>query len=603
MTMANPARQSSDSRLNLQYVLEQLDKDEILNKQQLAQLRKITASTTDDDDIHPLVQIAELGLQSNTRPSYPLSLEQLTRWLARKTSQEYMRIDPLKIDVPKVTSVVSQAYASKLKILPVHVTDSILTIATCEPFISGWETELERIARRKVRRVIINPRDLDRYLAEFYGVSRSLQGAVSDSRNKAASPLQNFEQLIEVGKSGEPDANDRHIVSLVDWVLQFAFEQRASDIHLEPRRDKGRVRFRIDGVLHLVHEFPVVLMGAITSRLKSLGRMDVTDKRRPQDGRIKTRTPSGNEVEMRLSTMPTAFGEKLVLRIFDPEMLMKDYAALGFTAHDLKYWEKMIENPHGIILVTGPTGSGKTTTLYSTLKQIARPELNICTIEDPIELVDPLFNQMQVQPVIDVTFANGVRTLLRQDPDIIMVGEIRDRDTAEVAIQAALTGHLVLSSLHTNDAPSTITRLLDIGAQPYLVGATLLGILAQRLVRTLCPHCKTTGEIDQEAWNRLLAPVKIKPPQHCQVPVGCDECRHTGYMGRIGIYETLIVDNNIRKLINTTTDLQLYYEAAARQGMHNLRISGAQKVADGLTTLEEIYSVVPPRKDEDQVMT
>jgi general secretion pathway protein E len=496
-----------------------------------------------------------------------------------------------------VTAVVSQAYANNLQILPIEVSEDELTVASCEPFISAWENELERITERKIKRVIINPLDLHRYLGEFYGVSRSLKGAVSDSRNDQISSIQNFEQLVEVGKSGEPDANDRHIVSLVDWVLQFAFEQRASDIHLEPRRDKGRVRFRIDGVLHIVHEFPMVLMGAITSRLKSLGRMDVTDKRRPQDGRIKTKTPTGGEVEMRLSTMPTAFGEKLVLRIFDPDMLMKDFSQLGFTKHDIKTWNRMINNPHGIILVTGPTGSGKTTTLYSTLKQLARPELNVCTIEDPIELVDPLFNQMQVQPIIDVTFANGVRTLLRQDPDIIMVGEIRDSDTAEVAIQAALTGHLVLSSLHTNDAPSTITRLLDIGAQPYLVGATVLGILAQRLIRVLCPHCKVEGELDHNAWQKLVSPLSIKPPDVVYAATGCDECRNTGYMGRTGIYETLLVDKTIRKLINTSKDLQLYYDAADRQGMHNLRIGGAQKIAQGLTTLEEIYSVVPSRQE------
>ncbi len=494
--------------------------------------------------------------------------------------------------------MVSQAYATNLQILPVNVSETELTVASCEPFISAWENELERITERKIKRVLINPRDLQRYLGEFYGVSRSLKGAVSDNRNEQLSSIQNFEQLIEVGKAGEPDANDRHIVSLVDWILQFAFEQRASDIHLEPRREKGRVRFRIDGVLHIVHEFPMTLMGAITSRLKSLGRMDVTDKRRPQDGRIKTKTPEGGEVEMRLSTMPTAFGEKLVLRIFDPDMLMKDFSQLGFTAHDIRAWNRMIKNPYGIILVTGPTGSGKTTTLYSTLKQLARPELNICTIEDPIELVEPLFNQMQVQPIIDVTFANGVRTLLRQDPDIIMVGEIRDKDTAEVAIQAALTGHLVLSSLHTNDAPSTITRLLDIGAQPYLVGATLLGILAQRLIRVLCPQCKVKGELDKDAWNKLIAPLTIKPPEVVYRPVGCDECRNTGYMGRTGIYESLVVDKSIRKLINNSTDLQLYYEAAHKQGMHNLRISGAQKILDGLSTLEEIFSVVPAKQED-----
>ena len=588
--------QPREQALRLDYVLQELQREGIISSQQVAQL---DARIKDEEqDAHPLITIAEQGWQSNTKPPYPVTLEQLTRWLAKKSGQEYLRIDPLKIDVNKVTGIVSQAYASKLKILPVKVTDTILTIATCEPYVTHWEQELARITEHEIKRVIMNPRDIERYLVEFYGVSRSIRGAESDSRISSLGTLQNFEQLMEVGKAGEPDANDRHIVSLVDWLLQFAFEQRASDIHLEPRREKGRVRFRIDGVLHLVHEFPIMLMGAITSRLKSLGRMDVTDKRRPQDVRIKTKTPTGNEVEMRLSTMPTTFGEKLVLRIFDPEMLMKSFAQLGFGKHDKERWDKMVENPHGIILVTGPTGSGKTTTLYSALKQLARPELNICTIEDPIEMVDPLFNQMQVQPVIDVTFASGVRTLLRQDPDIIMVGEIRDRETAEVAIQAALTGHLVLSSLHTNDAPSTITRLIDIGAQPFLIGATLLGVLAQRLVRTLCPHCKQKTEVDQAVWENLVAPIKTRIPKTVYKPVGCDECRHTGYLGRTGIYESLLVNSEVRKLINTTTDLQKYYEAMARQGNHNLRISGAQKVAQGLTTLEEIYSVIPPEKTD-----
>ena len=587
---------SRPEKLSLKSVLEQLEQDGIISSQQVAQL----SGRLDDDKekVNPLITIADQGWQSITTPSYPMSLEQLTRWLAGKCGQPYLRIDPLKIDVSKVTGLVSQAYVSKLGILPVHVSETELTIATCEPYINEWEHELTNITKLQIKRVIVNPKDIERYLVEFYGVSRSIQGAVSDSRNKSINELQNFEQLVEVGKVGEPDANDRHIVSLVDWLLQFAFEQRASDIHLEPRRDKGIVRFRIDGVLHRVHEWPIVLMGAITSRLKSLGRMDVTDKRRPQDGRVKTKTPSGTEVEMRLSTMPTTFGEKLVLRIFDPDMLVKSFKELGFSKYDNEVWNRMVESPHGIVLVTGPTGSGKTTTLYSALKQVARPEINVCTIEDPIELVDPQMNQMQVQPGIGVTFSAGVRTLLRQDPDIIMVGEIRDKETAEIAVQAALTGHLVLSSLHTNDAPATITRLIDIGAQPYLVGATLLGVLAQRLIRTLCPHCKQEGELDQNAWKKLVAPTKTRLPKTVYQPVGCDECKHTGYMGRIGIYEALQVDSEIRELINTTTDLQKYHEAAAKQGMRSLRVSGALKVAEGLTTLEEIYSVVPPLKEE-----
>ncbi|MBI2969420.1 MAG: Flp pilus assembly complex ATPase component TadA, partial [Gammaproteobacteria bacterium] len=356
--MKAAASSLDEQKLTLDIVLAGLEKDGIISPHQVAQFR---ARGRAEDIRHPLVIVADQGWQSATTPPYALTLEQLTRWLAGTCGQPYLRIDPLKVEVGKVTGVVSQAYAAKLKILPVSVTENELTVATCEPYVHSWEHELSRITNLKVRRVIVNPADVDRYLVEFYGVSRTILGAVSDSRRQSAGTLQNFEQLMEVGRVGEPDANDRHIVSLVDWLLQFAFEQRASDIHLEPRRDKGRVRFRIDGVLHVVHEFPILLMGAITSRLKSLGRMDVTDKRRPQDGRIKSKTPAGNEVEMRLSTMPTTFGEKLVIRIFNPEMLLKSFAELGFTRHDKKCWEQMVNNPHGIVLVTGPTGSGKTT--------------------------------------------------------------------------------------------------------------------------------------------------------------------------------------------------------------------------------------------------
>jgi general secretion pathway protein E len=582
---------TTEEKLGFAYVLNQLQKDGIMSSQQVAQLNNVIPKP--DESVNPLILIAEQGLRSNTEPVYPLTLERLTQWLAEKTGAPYLRIDPLKIDVNNVTKIVSQAYATNLNILPVEVTAKDLIVATCEPFITGWEHELSRIAKLNIKRVIANPKDIERYLVEFYGISRSIFGAVKSKANETISRIQNFEQLVEVGKMGEPDANDRHIVSIVDWLLQYAFEQRASDIHLEPRRDKGRVRFRIDGNLQQVHEFPSIIMGAIASRLKTLGRMDVTDKRRPQDGRIKTKTPAGNEVEMRLSTMPTAFGEKLVIRIFNPEMLFKNFSQLGFSNHDQKCWADMTGHPHGIILVTGPTGSGKTTTLYSALKYLSRPEFNICTIEDPIEMVDAEFNQMQVLSNIGVSFAAGVRTLLRQDPDIIMVGEIRDYETAEIAIQAALTGHLVLSSLHTNDAPSSITRLIDIGAQPFLISATLLGVLAQRLVRTLCLHCKKPVKLEQEAWSKLTSPIKLKLPEKTFTPVGCDECRHTGYYGRIGIYEALPIGKSLRHLISTNANLEAIRSAALKQGMRQLRISGAQKVAEGQTTLEEIYLNIP----------
>jgi general secretion pathway protein E len=390
-------------------------------------------------------------------------------------------------------------------------------------------------------------------------------------------------------------------VRIVDWLWQYAFDQRASDIHVEPRRDQGMVRFRIDGVLHQVYQIPAGVLTAMTSRIKILARMDVVEKRRPQDGRIKTRTLDGSEVELRLSTLPTAFGEKLVMRIFDPEVLVRDFKELGFSDEDKTRWDEMTNRPNGIVLVTGPTGSGKTTTLYSTLKTLATPEVNVCTIEDPIEMVEPAFNQMQVQNQIDLGFAEGVRALMRQDPDIIMVGEIRDLETAEMAVQSALTGHLVLSTLHTNDAPSAATRLMELGMPPYLLNATMNGIMAQRLVRTLCPHCKQAVEQhraeDHAAWDALVAPWKSKHPAKLYKPVGCLECRMTGFMGRVGIYETLLFTSAIKKLVNERADIAAIREQAFKEGMKALRISGAMKVGAGLTTIEEVLKVAPPVQD------
>jgi general secretion pathway protein E len=579
-----------EGKLTLDVAVGMLLAEHIVSKQQVEQLRTVHKAR-EKDIRHPFLRIAEMGWQSATTPSYPLNLERLSRWLAEKTGLPYLRIDPLKIDVHAVTKLVSQAYASRFRFLPIAVDEQYVTVATAEPFLRDWEREMARVLKRRIKRVITSPQEVERYLIEFYGVSNSLAGACKTAEQ--ASGVGNFEQLTQLGKVGEPDANDKHIIHLVDWLLQFAFEQRASDIHVEPRRDVTRVRFRIDGVLHQVHEIPAAVATAITSRLKSLGRMDVSDRRRPQDGRIKTKTPSGKEVELRLSTMPTAFGEKLVLRIFDPQVLSRSFKELGFSEHDMTAWKAMVSNPHGFILVTGPTGSGKTTTLYSALKQLARPEINVCTIEDPIEMVEPQFNQMQVQTSIEVDFANGVRTLLRQDPDIIMIGEVRDRETATVAIQAALTGHLVLSTLHTNDAPSAITRLMDIGVQPYLISATLLGVVAQRLVRTLCPHCKQPAPLDVKAWQTLAGSNAVPHPKIGQRAVGCDECRHTGYLGRTGLYEILTMRKELATVMQQpNVDAVSLRETALHQGMRSLRVSATDKVSSGITTIEEVLTVL-----------
>ncbi len=547
---------------------------------------------------HPLDIIAGHKIKQAKSPYKILTLEELTQWLADKAGLSYLRIDPLKTDMARVTEAVSYAYAARHGILPVEMSPTEVAFATAEPFLSGWMDELTRILHRKIRLVVSNPLDVERFRVEFYGVSRSVKRASEGSKEARFLGTGNFEQLVELGRAGKLDANDRHIVHIVDWLLQYAFDQRASDIHLEPRRDVGNIRFRIDGVLHQVYQVPSQVMAAVTNRVKTLGRMDVAEKRRPQDGRVKTLTPDSKEIEMRLSTMPTAFGEKLVMRIFDPDVLVRSFRDLGFSEEDERRWDAMVSQPNGIILVTGPTGSGKTTTLYSTLKQLARPEVNVCTVEDPIEMVENSFNQMQVQHNIELNFATGIRTLMRQDPDIIMVGEIRDLETAEMAIQASLTGHLVLSTLHTNDAASAVTRLLDLGVPYYLVKATLLGVVAQRLIRTLCPHCKSPAPVDDELWTLLTQPWRLaKPTTTSMQAVGCLECRNTGYLGRVGLYEIMTMTDGLRDLIRDQVDESALRARAIKEGMRVLKISGARKIALGLTTPDEVLKVVPTRID------
>ena len=542
--------------------------------------------------LHPLEFIAAQQLDDLKRPGRKLDLETLSVWLAQQSGQPYMRIDPLKINVAAVTPLMSYAFAQRHKILAVAVDRDSVTIASAQPYVNGWEADLAHVLKVPIKRVVANPVDIQRVAVEFFRLAKSVSGATAVDQK--ISSMGNFEQLLKLGASDqEPDANDAHIVNIVDWLFQYAFQQRASDIHIEPRREQGTVRFRIDGVLHNVYQFPAQVTMAIVSRLKSLGRMNVAEKRKPQDGRVKTTTPDGGEVELRLSTLPTAFGEKMVMRIFDPEVLLKDFDQLGFSSDDLRRWEGMTRQPNGIILVTGPTGSGKTTTLYTTLKKLATEEVNLCTIEDPIEMVEPAFNQMQVQHNIDLTFASGVRALMRQDPDIIMIGEIRDLETAEMAIQAALTGHLVLSTLHTNDAPSAISRMLELGVPHYLLKATILGVMAQRLVRTLCPHCKAPIALDETDWQTLTRPWQAPVPTGAHRAVGCVECRDTGYRGRAGVYEIMLMSDNVRALISADLDLTAMRRQAFKEGMRSLRLSGAQKVSAGLTTLEEVLRVTP----------
>ena len=544
-----------------------------------------------DSRQHPLVRLGNAGLV-HPRSGQALDAEALTQWLAKRSGLSYLRIDPLKVDVGRVAEVMSITYAERRHALPVTVGTHEVTVATCEPFDTAWVPEIEAHTRKTVRLVLVSPVELQRYTTEFYTLARSVRAAIKSGENVAAA---SFEQLVELGRSTKPlDANDQGVVQVVDWLWQYAFDQRASDIHLEPRRDLAAIRFRIDGVMHTVYQLPPGVMSAMTARIKLLGRMDVVEKRRPQDGRIKTRNPRGDEVEMRLSTLPTAFGEKMVMRIFDPDTAQKQIDALGFGAHDAPRWEALTARTHGIILVTGPTGSGKTTTLYATLKRLATDEVNVCTIEDPIEMIQPAFNQTQVQTGLDLGFAEGLRALMRQDPDIIMVGEIRDLATAEMAIQAALTGHLVFSTLHTNDAASAITRLSDLGVPPYLIGATVIGVLAQRLVRTLCPSCKQVDtDTTRETVQEVIKPWRLTGEMRAFKPVGCLECRMTGYRGRAGLYELLSVTEAARAAIHPVPDASRLRAQALTDGLRPLRMAGARKVAEGLTTIEEVLRSTP----------
>ncbi len=586
---------SEDQKLDIQQIIGWLDEDDLLSAADLIKCRQYAQAGINKHK-HPLKVLSECELGNKSLLGKLMTQEDLTQWLANKLNMTYYYFDPLRIDVPKVTSIFSKAYASNYNILPIKFSDDEIVVATAEPFVTSWQQDLAKMNSGHIRCVFANPDEIKRYLEEFYNFSRSLKGAGYQTGQDSHAESHNFEQLIELSQKTDLDANNQHVVNLVNWLLQYAFDQRASDIHIEPRRLQGNVRFRIDGILHQVYQLPKPILNAVLSRLKILGRMNIAEKRLPQDGRVKTQNTGGKEIELRLSTMPTAFGEKLVMRIFDPEVLLRDYEQLGFNKQELQIWNQMTSHSHGIILVTGPTGSGKTTTLYSTLKRLATPEINLCTVEDPIEQIEASFNQMQVQTNIGLDFASGIRTLMRQDPDIIMVGEIRDIETAEMAVQASLTGHLVFSTLHTNNAPAAVTRLLNIGVPAYLIQQTLLGIMAQRLLRVLC-RCKQAVAVNEPQWQALVAPFKVATPKKIYQAVGCKECRNTGFAGRIGIYEIFENSPTLQNMIVEGCDITQLQKQAIREGMRPLRLSGAEKVAAGITTIEEVMRVAPERID------
>ena len=573
-------------------IVKKLYKQEIIDKKEATRILRNSKLTT-VSSVHPYVTLADYKL-TNRQTDKPITIEFITQFVAEMNDLNYLKVDPTKVNVNKVTSTVSQAYATKHLILPVDVTPDSVTFAVADPLETSWIEELQRILKLNVIRVHSNPLDIQRLLFEFYGVNKSVKQAQKQHKGRTLDKILNLEQLVKLGTKGDLSADDQHIVNIVDWLLQYAFEQRASDIHLEPKRVESVVRFRIDGRLHNVYVLPTTVMGAVVSRIKILSRIDVAEKRKPQDGRIKTISAENKEVELRVSTMPTTFGEKCVMRIFDPDAVVENYEDLGFSPEEVKQWLQMINRPNGIVLVTGPTGSGKTTTLYSTLRKLATEEVNVSSVEDPIEMVFQELNQMQVNPKIGLEFSSGIRTLMRQDPDIIMVGEIRDLETAKMAVQASLTGHLVLSTLHTNDAPSAINRLLDLGVPDYLLRSTLAGVIAQRLVRLLCPHCKQETQISQESWDSLIHPWEENKPEKIYHKVGCLECRNTGYHGRTGVYEIMPVTHELRKMIKDKIASEKVAKESYRIGMQPLRLSIANLLRDGRTSLEEAIKLVPP---------
>jgi general secretion pathway protein E len=580
--------------LSVAYLGELLRSAGFIDDQQQAELEALDRQTRSgkvkkgEEHPSPFKLVSSLNLSDASGQGTRIDEFLLARLLAEDAGLEFFKIDPLKLDIELIESKISRPFARKHQMIPVHVRDGKLVVAVVNPF-DGPSIEAYRpIAGQELRLVVSAETDVMSVINEFYGFRASVTKA---ERNlKSGFDLGNLEQYVKLKSGAEIEASDQHIVNAVDYLLQHAYDSRASDIHVEPKRDHSQIRFRIDGVLHEIQRLPRLVNLAVTSRLKTMCRMDIAEKRRPQDGRIKTER-EGKEIELRVSTLPTAFGEKVVMRIFDPDVLLRDLSGLGFYADELRSFEDWIERPHGIILVTGPTGSGKTVTLYSALKHLSTPEMNITTIEDPIEMVNEDFNQTSVQPKIGITFASALRTILRQDPDVIMVGEIRDGETAQNAIQAALTGHLVFSTLHTNDAASSVTRLVDLGIEPFLISSSLIGAMAQRLVRTICKDCKRNRPltVDEAAMLNLQAPagkrIIVKEGG------GCIRCRNTGYFGRTGIFEILTIDSAIRDLIDRREDFLKIKEMAIRRGMRTLRQSALRKLAEGDTTFEEVIRV------------
>jgi general secretion pathway protein E len=546
------------------------------------------------DKVHPAEVLAALGFCVNGDQRSPLTEQLVIEVLARAVALPYVHLDPLKVDVKLAVQTLSRPFARRHHAVVIGGDDTGVTVAVSNPLDAELYENLKSFVRRQVRLVVAAPSDIQRIITDIYGFRTSVTAA--EREFTAGVDIGNLERYVRLKRVDEIEATDSHVVNAVEYLFHYAFDQRASDVHIEPHRDQSVVRMRIDGVLHAVNTLPKIVHPAVVSRIKMLARLDIAEKRRPQDGRIKT-ARGDREVEIRVSTMSVAFGEKVVLRIFDPEVVLRDLVDLGLFDQQLTSMRQFIERPHGLVLVTGPTGSGKTTTLYSALRALATPEVNLTTIEDPIEIVVDQFNQVEVQPKIGLTFPEALRHLLRQDPDVLMVGEVRDPETASIAVQAALTGHLVLCTLHTNDSVSAVTRLLELGVDPFLLSSTLTGVVAQRLVRLVCPSCRVETFLTPDQMSLLgidlheLEAQGESPELMVAAGDGCVKCRNTGLLGRSGIFEVLELDDKLRKLVGARASAKDLFKQARQDGLVTLRDSAIRKLAKGLTSFEEVLRV------------
>lgn len=546
------------------------------------------------DDVHPAEVLAGMGFSVGGDDRYPLTERAIMVAFAKAMNLTFVDLDPLKIDAKLAPQLISRPFARKHNVLVVAADDRNVTVAVANPMDHGLIDDIKTLVRRNPRLVLSTPGEIQRLITDFYG----FRGAVAAAEEQVSTGVDigNLERLVKLSRVEEIEATDSHIVAAVEYLLHYALDQRASDMHIEPRRDISAVRMRIDGVLHQVHTLPKAVHGAVVSRLKTLARLDIAEKRRPQDGRIKT-SRGDREVELRVSTVSTAFGEKMVLRIFDPEAVLRGLSELGMFDAQLAHAERFFARPNGLILVTGPTGSGKTSTLYAALRMLATPEVNVVTIEDPIELVVDAFNQVAVQPKIGIDFAEALRHILRQDPDVIMVGEVRDPETASITLQSALTGHLVLATLHTNDSATAISRLLELGVDPFILASTLVGVIAQRLVRLVCANCRIETFLTSDQMSLIgldvhdLEAQGESPQLMVASGEGCVKCRSTGLVGRTGVFEVLVIDDKIRKLIVGRSSSKEILKQARNDGLMTLREAAIKKLAKSQTSFDEVLRV------------